>query len=121
MSDPYIPAGDRIDVIGRLTARLDDDGQQTLRQQAAAEAEEELGKPDEEFGKDPGVFEKPTKEVEKEEKENKDIKEAKEEKEETKDGDKDFKDTKEDDEKAEPFDEPKAPEPEYQDRSRPVM
>ena len=57
MSDPYIPAGDRIDVIGRLTARLDDDGQQTLREKAAAQAEEEFEKPP--------ITEKPDKEVEK--------------------------------------------------------
>jgi hypothetical protein len=37
MSDPYIPAEDRIDVIGRLTARLDDGGQETLREKAAAQ------------------------------------------------------------------------------------
>jgi len=63
MSDPYIPAEDRIDVIGRLTARLDDGGQETLREKAAAQAESISGK-------EP-VFEKPDKEVEKENKEDK--------------------------------------------------
>ena len=38
MSDPYIPAEDRIDVIGRLTARLDDAGAETLREKAVASA-----------------------------------------------------------------------------------
>jgi hypothetical protein len=39
MAEPYIPAEDRIDVIGRLTARLDDEGSETLREQAEARAE----------------------------------------------------------------------------------
>lgn len=34
MSDPYIPPEDRIDVIGRLAARLNDDGQESLREKA---------------------------------------------------------------------------------------
>jgi hypothetical protein len=38
MSDPYIPAEDRIDVIGRLTARLNDAGAETLREKAVASA-----------------------------------------------------------------------------------
>ena len=38
MSDPYITAEDRIDVIGRLTARLDDARAETLREKAIAHA-----------------------------------------------------------------------------------
>ena len=98
MSDPYIPEEDRIDVIGRLTARLDQDGGETLREKAAAAT-----RPKEDFDKDPGTFEKPDKEVMKEEKENKDNKELKEEKEITKDGTKDDKDTKEDEKDTKEF------------------
>lgn len=39
MPDPYIRAEDRIDVIGRLTARLADAGEETLREKAVAHAE----------------------------------------------------------------------------------
>src|SRR6266568_4162775 len=90
MSDPYIPAEDRIDVIGRLTARLDDDGQETLREKAAAQAEAASEK-------DPGIFEKPP--PKEEGKDIKDFKDGKEDKDgkETKDlGEKDSKDVKDD-------------------------
>lgn len=39
MSDPYITAEDRVDVIGRLAARLNNAGAETLREKAAAHAE----------------------------------------------------------------------------------
>jgi hypothetical protein len=45
MSDPYIPPEDRIDVIGRLAARLNDDGQESLREKAGGGAED-IGKND---------------------------------------------------------------------------
>src|SRR6266496_2985519 len=143
MSDPYIPAEDRIDVIGRLTARLDDDGQETLREKAAAQAEAASEK-------DPGIFEKPPPKEEgkdikdfkdgKEDKDGKDVKETEEKdfKDTDKDGkedkdDKDFKEHKDGDEKDPPEKDPKdemiekpvdlaaSPEPERQDPGRPVM
>src|SRR6266496_4167648 len=140
MSDPYIPAEDRIDVIGRLTARLDDDGQETLREKAAAQAEAASEK-------DPGIFEKPPPKEEgkdikdfKDDKDGKDVKETEEKdfKDTDKDGkedkdDKDFKEHKDGDEKDPPEKDPKdemiekpvdlaaSPEPERQDPGRPVM
>jgi len=68
MSDPYIPPEDRLDVIGRLTARLDEDGGKSLREKAATQAVE--------FEKDPGTFEKPVKDEG--EKDDKDLKDGKE-------------------------------------------
>src|SRR5712664_4375793 len=85
MSDPYIPAEDRIDVIGRLTARLDDGGPETLREKAAAHAAAMSTE-------GPPTIIKPVKdEGEKEDKDNKDTKDGdeKDQKE-----DKDFKDEK---------------------------
>ena len=74
MSDPYIPPEDRLDVIGRLTARLDEDGGKSLREKAATQAVE--------FEKDPGTFEKPVKDEG--EKDDKDLKDGKEDQKDTK-------------------------------------
>jgi hypothetical protein len=96
MPDPYIPDDDRIDVIGRLTDRLDQAGEQTLREKAELDVVEDAGgpKPDEILKpfKDDGEKEKEDKEVPKEIGD-KDAKEVKDE------GEKDEKDTKEEGDK----------------------
>jgi hypothetical protein len=126
MSEPYIPEKDRIDVIGRLTGRLDEDGEESLREKAARVAvisdkglivdkpppkeegskddkDDKEGKEGKELkdNKDFGEKDdKDTKEVEKDTKEEgeKDVKDIKDvgEKDE-KDTDKDFKDVEKDD------------------------
>jgi hypothetical protein len=97
--DPYIPAEDRIDVIGRLTARLSGEGGESLRDKASVRAQtppkKEPFEPSEKFDKEFG------KELPKDDKEGKDDKESgKDEKDdykEEKDGDKEYKDAKDDD------------------------
>src|SRR6266545_2866598 len=91
MPDPYISEEDRIDVIGRLTARLDDAGAETLREQAVAQAE---------AIPDPLTPLKPVKDEG--EKDQKDVKDEGE-----KDGEKENKDHKDGDEKDLPKDDPK--------------
>ncbi len=101
MPDPYISEEDRIDVIGRLTARLDDAGAETLREQAVAQAEaipdpltplkpvKDEGEKDQKDVKDEGE-----KDGEKDQKEFKDEGE-KDQKDSKDEGEKDDKETKE--------------------------
>lgn len=98
MSDPFIKAEDRIDVIGRLTARLDNAGAETLREKAAARAQSILNS-------DPPTPEKPVKDEG--EKDQKDVKDEgqkdgeKDQKEFKEEGEKDQKDVKDEGEKEE--------------------